>query len=179
MGYDWRLLRQKEVNEGWKGGTYCVRQRVHARLERDGDRPVRPGHRVLHARPADRQRRSSKRARSSDYSVNAHGVFIHDDWRVTDKLTLNLGVRYDLELGMTEAENRNVRGFDLTSPSPIQAAAQANYARLAPAGVPLSAADFGARLIGGYQYLTDQDNRVWDADMQQRPAAHRRDLQAE
>ncbi len=100
----------------------------------------------------------------SDYSVNAHGVFIHDDWRVTDKLTLNLGVRYDLELGMTEAENRNVRGFDLTSPSPIQAAAQAAYARVSPAGVPLSAADFGARLVGGYQYLTDQNNRVWDAD---------------
>ena len=43
-----------------------------------------------------------------DYSVMSHGFFVHDDWRVGDKLTLNLGVRYDLELGMTEAENRNV-----------------------------------------------------------------------
>ena len=58
-----------------------------------------------------------------DYSVVSHGVFVHDDWRVSERLTLNLGVRYDLELGMTEAENRNVRGFDLTSASPIQAAA--------------------------------------------------------
>ena len=47
--------------------------------------------------------------------VISHGFFAHDDWRVSDRLTLNLGLRYDLELGMTEAENRNVGPFDLTT----------------------------------------------------------------
>ena len=37
-----------------------------------------------------------------DARVNSHGAFVHDDWRVSDRLTLNLGVRYDLELGSTE-----------------------------------------------------------------------------
>ena len=50
-----------------------------------------------------------------DARVNSHGVFVHDDWRVSDRLTLNLGLRYDLELVLTEAENRNIGGFDLTT----------------------------------------------------------------
>lgn len=35
--------------------------------------------------------------------MRSHGVFVHDDWRVGEKLTLNLGIRYDFEMGMTEA----------------------------------------------------------------------------
>lgn len=162
MGYDWRLLRQKEVNEGWKGGTYAFDSsftRASAASAGQYGQGIASFMLGLPIATSFFETRAL-----SDYSVNAHGFFVHDDWRVTDKLTLNLGIRYDLELGMTEAENRNVRGFDLTSPSPIQAAAREAYARLAPAGVPISAADFGASLIGGYQYLTDQNRRVWDAD---------------
>ena len=56
------------------------------------------------------------------------GVFFQDDWRVTRKLTLNLGLRYEYEGSTTERFNRNTRGFDATDPSPIAAAAQAAYA---------------------------------------------------
>jgi hypothetical protein len=35
-----------------------------------------------------------------------HGFYIQDDWRVTQKLTLNLGVRYDLDLPRTERYDR-------------------------------------------------------------------------
>ena len=34
------------------------------------------------------------------------GFFFHDDWKVTSKLTLNLGIRYNLEFGPTERFNR-------------------------------------------------------------------------
>ena len=46
-----------------------------------------------------------------------HGFFLQDDWRVTSKLTLNLGVRLDIETGFTERYNRQA-WFDpnLTSP---------------------------------------------------------------
>ena len=97
-----------------------------------------------------------------DYRVRAHGVFVHDDWRVGEKLTLNLGVRYDLEQGMTEALNRNTRGFDFITPNPIQARAQAQYAANPPAGVPLSAAQFA--VLGGYNYVDDDNRHIWDAD---------------
>jgi hypothetical protein len=67
---------------------------------------------------------------------------VHDDWRVNDRLTLNLGLRYDLELGMTESEDRNIGPFDLTTANPIQAAAQVRFASSPPAGVPGPASQF-------------------------------------
>jgi hypothetical protein len=73
-----------------------------------------------------------------------------------------LGVRYDLEQGMTEAENRNVRGFDFTTPNPVQAQAQAQFAANPPAGVPLTAAQFA--VLGGYQYVDDGTRSIWDPD---------------
>lgn len=44
--------------------------------------------------------------------------FIQDNWRATDKLTLNLGVRYDIEMPRTERYNR-MNYIDLTAASPI------------------------------------------------------------
>jgi hypothetical protein len=39
-------------------------------------------------------------------------AFFQDDWRVTQKLTLNLGLRWDYETPITERYNRMVIGFD-------------------------------------------------------------------
>ena len=38
--------------------------------------------------------------------------YAHDDWRVGNNLTLNLGVRWEIEEPLTEAEGRFVSGFD-------------------------------------------------------------------
>jgi hypothetical protein len=78
-------------------------------------------------------------AANGDYRQISHGLFVQDDWQVNQKLTLNLGVRLELEQAMTEAENRNLAGFDLTAPSPIAAAAQAAYARSPIPEIPASA----------------------------------------
>jgi hypothetical protein len=56
------------------------------------------------------------------------GFYFQDDWKLSSKLTLNLGLRYELELPITERFNRTVSGFDALTPSPIAAQAQANYA---------------------------------------------------
>jgi hypothetical protein len=67
------------------------------------------------------------------------GVFLQDDWRIGTKLTVNLGVRYEFETPLVEAENRSVKGFDFEAVQPIEAAAQAAYARNPTAEVPASA----------------------------------------
>ncbi len=48
--------------------------------------------------------------------------YVQDDWKVTPKLTLNLGFRYDYEVPTRERYNRQNRGFAFDQASPIAAA---------------------------------------------------------
>ena len=54
--------------------------------------------------------------------------YVQDDWKITPKLTVNLGFRHELEIPTTERFDRTTRGFDLAVANPIQNAAQAVYA---------------------------------------------------
>lgn len=47
-------------------------------------------------------------------------LYIQEDWRVTRRLTLNLGARWDYEAPPVERYNRQTRGFDFVAPSPIK-----------------------------------------------------------
>jgi acylphosphatase len=57
-----------------------------------------------------------------------YGWFFQDNWRVTPKLTLNLGLRMEFERGATERYNRMVGNFDPNAQIPLAASAQAAYA---------------------------------------------------
>lgn len=54
--------------------------------------------------------------------------FVHDNWRATQKLSLDFGVRWEYEGPITERYNRSVGGFDPTASQPIEASARAAYA---------------------------------------------------
>ena len=46
--------------------------------------------------------------------------WVQDDWRVKPKLTLNFGLRYDLEAPTTERHNEQVYGFNPNAALPVQ-----------------------------------------------------------
>jgi hypothetical protein len=50
--------------------------------------------------------------------------FVQDDWKISPRLTLSLGFRYDYEAPMAERYNRMVRGFDFNAASPIASKVQ-------------------------------------------------------
>lgn len=68
--------------------------------------------------------------RASDYSEYSKtwGFFAQDDFRITPKLTVNLGLRYEFEQSLVERQDKSVSGFDFGYVQPFQSQAQTNFA---------------------------------------------------
>ncbi len=101
---------------------------------------------------------NSSRAEQSTYT----GLYFQDDWRVTPRLSFNIGIRWEYEGADTERFNRSVRGFDFTAVSPISQQALANYAKAPDPILPVSA----FRTMGGYTFpgVGGQPRALWRAD---------------
>jgi hypothetical protein len=95
-------------------------------------------------------------AAPGEFSQMYHGLFVQDDWRVNDRLTVNAGLRMEINNGLKEAENRNLAGFDFETPNPIEAAAQAAYAANPIAQIPVGS----FRVIGGLRFADGAVNET-------------------
>jgi trimeric autotransporter adhesin len=80
--------------------------------------------------------------------VNYYGFFVQDDWRVTEKLTLNYGVRLEHETGLAERNNQLLVDFDRNVASPLNVTIPADSVAGTPArqvlGGPVFAGQNGA-----------------------------------
>jgi hypothetical protein len=79
-----------------------------------------------------------------------NGFFAQDDFRVTNRLTLNLGIRWDILTWPTEVENRQAN-FDLVTGALIVAGSNGAPRTL----IPNDYHDFGPRLGFAYQLTGD------------------------
>jgi len=90
---------------------------------------------------------------NSSFPVNADGFWsqhyaafnFQDDWRVTPKLTVNLGIRWDFETPVTERYNRMSSIFDPTAVNPVSDAAQAAYGKIL--ADPKNAGNVGVQIL--------------------------------
>ena len=168
-GYDFRVTRENFVSNNYQGGQYTFDGQYTAPASNSN-----AATRGAYGRDVSQFILGLPSSSSIDnpaaYAVQSlyHGFFVQDDWRVTPKLTLNLGFRYELEMGLTERYNRILRGFDFATPTSVDAAVRAAYtttynAQTAAARAFLVAPD-QFRVRGGYTFADEGNREVWDAD---------------
>ncbi len=98
-----------------------------------------------------------------------YGFYGQDDFRITPRLTLNLGLRYEVPFPATERHNR-FNWFDLNAPSPIQAgvtafmAANPNPDPTDPSATWATVCPACSHLTGGYVYASSSQRRAFDTD---------------
>jgi hypothetical protein len=90
---------------------------------------------------------------------NYWALFAHDNWRVSRKLVIDAGLRWEFEGPLTERFDRSVRGFDPAASQPIAAAAAARYAERPDAALPVSQ----FRVQGGLLFagINGQPRGLW------------------
>jgi hypothetical protein len=100
-----------------------------------------------------------------------YAVYFQDNWRVSHRLTLNIGIRYDVQRGMRERNNNLNRGLCLTCVNPLtneasyqsNVASAGNIAAWTAAGIDTSSL---SQVLGGIQFAgTDGQSRdAYDTD---------------
>jgi carboxypeptidase family protein len=156
-GYDFRLYREEGFDPGAASGTY--RFQTNYTRENSGS-AAQFGQDIasfmLGLPTGGSIARNNARLNNTLY----HGMFVQDDWKISSKLTLNLGLRYEYEGPTTDTENRNARGFDPTAAVSIETAARAAYAANPIPQVP--PAEFNVR--GGLAFASDSQPGFFNAD---------------
>ena len=100
-----------------------------------------------------------------------YAAYLQDNWRATHRLTLNLGIRYDVQRGLRERNNRLARGLCTTCVNPItnsttyqsNVASGANAAAWTAAGINPSSLQ---QVLGGVEFtgVNGQSRDAYNTD---------------
>ena len=114
VGADYRLLGVKAENFGQSSGSFTFNGSFTAANPTTNTRNSIAD--LLLGFPS-----SGSFVRNSPVNnyVTYYSAYFQDDWRASNKLTLNYGVRFEKESGLAEADNQLVVGFDKNATSPL------------------------------------------------------------
>ena len=162
-GYDFRRLNEKFSTAGYAAGQFTFNGAFTMQASNSGGTEQNRAGREIAAFLLGIPAAGSSIDNPTEYEVSSeyHGLFVQDDFRLTQNITLNLGLRYDLETGFRENEGQMIVGFDSTAPSPIAAQTLANFNAGPPPGVPANAFQ---NLRGGFIFANDENARSQQAD---------------
>ena len=91
--------------------------------------------------------------------LKSYAAYFQDDWTVNDRLTLNVGVRWEFEPGATDPLNRLSQRLDLTSPIPeMQATPPAMPGQ---ATTLMSSKGYAHSYTGEWIFVDENNPYVW------------------
>jgi hypothetical protein len=114
VGADYRILGVKAENFGQSAGSFTFNGQFTAATPTVNTRNSIAD--LLLGYPSSG---SFTRNTPVNNFVNYYSAYLQDDWRATNKLTVNYGVRFERESGLAEADNKLVVGFDHDAISPL------------------------------------------------------------
>ena len=106
FGGDYRVIGVRSLNYGASTGTYTFTGTYSGNAAAD----------LLLGYP---QSGNVPLNTELDGYVNYYAGYVQDDWRISDRLTFNYGIRIESETGMLEKNNNMTVDFDKTTPSPL------------------------------------------------------------
>lgn len=132
-GFDYRIINVDFVDLSLAAGQYVTDDTFTRRdPTRSGDGTGADVASLLLGYPASGSLQQSTKLYTY---VRYYAGYVHDDFRVSQKLTVNMGIRYEYETGLAERSNNFVVGFDRSVASPLATAVPGTLGALLFAGV--------------------------------------------
>ena len=116
-GAQYRLYRMVRKNVGNQNGTYAFTDSFTRRNALTGDGTGNGFATFLLGYPTSG---SVDINAESDQRYPNYNLFIQDDWKIGPKTTVNLGLRWDYQSPVAEAEDRMTVGYDAVTANPFQ-----------------------------------------------------------